>query len=267
MQLADFAALHMPALETDEARHNLILALLGRALADPSGDLQTWTLGPPGACAIRMAGRPIILGEVDRQQARALAQVVRDLDYDGVVGPDRTAPWFIERAQELGHAFADPMPQRIHALSRPPAYSGAPGHARSLSPEDAELFHAWRVAFSREAVPHDPPSTREGSQRILGEGRHLFWIDGGAPVAMAGIVRRTRTAGAIAAVYTPPALRGRGYAGSVTAAIVERVFAEGRKTACLYTDLRNPASNRCYAKVGFTPVCDAWHCVRQRAPA
>ena len=67
---------------------------------------------------------------------------------------------------------------------------------------------------------------------------------------------------AIAGVYTPPPLRGRGYAAAVTAAVVESVFAEGRTAACLYSDLRNPASNRCYAKIGFKPVCHAWHYLR-----
>jgi predicted GNAT family acetyltransferase len=41
----------------------------------------------------------------------------------------------------------------------------------------------------------------------------------------------------------------------VTAATVDSIFAEGRTMACLYSDLRNPASNRCYAKIGFKPVC------------
>jgi len=42
---------------------------------------------------------------------------------------------------------------------------------------------------------------------------------------------------------------------TLTAAVVERIYAEGRKTACLYTDLRNSFSNRCYARIGFKPVC------------
>jgi predicted GNAT family acetyltransferase len=33
--------------------------------------------------------------------------------------------------------------------------------------------------------------------------------------------------------YTPPQLRGRGYAGSVTAAVLERIFTEGKIAACL----------------------------------
>jgi len=84
---------------------------------------------------------------------------------------------------------------------------------------------------------------------------------------MAAITRRVRRTGAISSVYTPPEQRGRGYAGSVTAAVVDRLFAEGKKAICLYTDLRNPLSNRCYAKIGFRPHCDSWYYVRRRRAA
>ena len=80
---------------------------------------------------------------------------------------------------------------------------------------------------------------------------------------MAAIARRVRHTGAIGSVYTPPEQRGRGYAGSVTAAVVDRLFAEGKRATCLYTDLRNPLSNRCYAKIGFRPHCDSWYYVRR----
>ena len=39
---------------------------------------------------------------------------------------------------------------------------------------------------------------------------------------------------------------------------LERLFAEGKTAACLFTDVRNPMSNRCYANIGFAPYCDAW---------
>jgi predicted GNAT family acetyltransferase len=44
---------------------------------------------------------------------------------------------------------------------------------------------------------------------------------------MAGVVRRTHHGVAIAGIYTLPALRSRGYASAVTAALVDNVFAEG----------------------------------------
>jgi predicted GNAT family acetyltransferase len=178
------------------------------------------------------------LGELAPSQCRALADETRDLDYPGVVGPDRTAQWFAQRAIELGLTFLEPIPQQIHLLTDKPNYPGVPGDARVIGPADVELFADWTIAFLREAVPHDPLPSRERLAQIAAEGRHQFWIVDDEPVSMAGIVRRTRHAAAIAGVYTPPALRGRGYAGSVTAAVVERIFAEGKIAACLYTDLR-----------------------------
>ena len=71
------------------------------------------------------------------------------------------------------------------------------------------------------------------------------------------MVRGLRTVAGIGSVFTPVEKRGRGYAGSVTAALCERIFAEGMSAACRYTDLRNPYSNRCYAKIGFKPYCDS----------
>ncbi len=260
----NFLEYHRPALERDEVRHNLILASLGRLALDHPPDLRRWTLGAPGACAVQTPGFPIVLGELTRAQCRALADETRVLDYPGVVGPGRTAFWFAQRAIALGVTFHEPIPQQIHVLRDKPDYPGAPGCARVIAPADAELFADWTIAFVREAVPHDAPPGPQRLAQIATEGRHQFWIVGGEPVSMAGIVRRTRHAAAIASVYTPPALRRRGYAGSVTAAVVERIFAEGKSAACLYTDLRNPASNRCYAKIGFKPVCNAWHYPRTR---
>jgi predicted GNAT family acetyltransferase len=122
----------------------------------------------------------------------------------------------------------------------------------------------WVTSFIREATPHDPEPSRERLDALAREGQHLFWIVDGEPVSMAAIVRRTRNAAAISAVYTPLPLRGKGYAGSVTAAVVEQAFAEGKRIVCLYTDLRNPFSNRCYAKIGFEPLCDSAHIPRTR---
>jgi predicted GNAT family acetyltransferase len=144
----------------------------------------------------------------------------------------------VERARELGQRFRDPIPQRIHALREHPRYPGAHGHARVVGPADSANFTAWLLAFFDEAVPNEPKPSREQIAETVRDGHYLFWVVDGEPVLMAGIVRRTRHTGAIAGVYTPPALRGRGYAGSVTAATVERIFAEGRMAACLYTDLR-----------------------------
>jgi RimJ/RimL family protein N-acetyltransferase len=265
MLLREFADVHCPALERDEVKYNLILGLLGRLLATEAMDVRLWTLGAPGACAMQTSPRnAIILGQLTAEQCYEFAEATLGLDYPGVVGVGLTARLFMERAAERGIKFVEPVPQLIHVLRRPPVYPAIRGSARPVGPADADLFADWLIAFFKEATPHDTPPPRQAAEQTAAAGHYRFWTVDGEPVAMAGIVRRTRHTAAIAGVYTPPALRSRGYGAAATAAVADAVFAEGRTAACLYTDLRNPASNRCYAKVGFEPVHRAWHYLRAR---
>jgi predicted GNAT family acetyltransferase len=140
-----------------------------------------------------------------------------------VVGADDTAHWFAEHAVSLGAKLGQPIPQRIHVLSHPPRYPQAAGSARPATADDASLLHAWLSAFRREATPHDPPPSREDAEKAAHSGRFLLWTVDGEPVAMAAVNRSLRHTGAIGAVYTPPEHRGRGYAGSVTAAVADRI--------------------------------------------
>jgi predicted GNAT family acetyltransferase len=264
MEPAEFTAYHDDVLATDEVRHGVILSMLMQACRGTLDGFMHWTLGGPGQCAVTAARRSLFLGALDESQCRTLAELTAHVDYLGVIGADSTANWLVARAVQLGLRFHDPVPQQIHSISVTPRYPGAPGHSRPVAAQDSTLFVDWMLAFHREAVPHDPPQAREELERIAAGDRFTFWIDKGQPVSMAGIVRRLRNSAAITGVYTPPELRGRGYAGAVTAAVVERIYAEGRKTACLYTDLRNPFSNRCYARIGFKPVCASMQFHRRR---
>jgi RimJ/RimL family protein N-acetyltransferase len=257
MSLAEFIATHVPALECDEVRNNLILGVLAGAVRTGTAIL-TWTLGGPGACAIKWPGRPIILGDVTRYECRALAQATRDLEGAGAVGLEQRPLWFVERARQLGATFAEPVPQRLHVLRSQPAVPAVQGSARPVTAADAPLLADWLQAFELEAVPDEPRAQRAALEKVASEGRHLLWIAGGRPVSVAGVARRLTRVAAIAPVYTPPDRRGRGYGAAVTAALAGRLLAEGKSAVCLYTDLRNAASNRCYAKIGFEGVCDAF---------
>jgi predicted GNAT family acetyltransferase len=262
MQPAEFRTYHEPALQSDEVKHGLILNILARMGSKTPVEVSYWTLGGPGECAVRVGRHSIVLGQLDERQCRRLAELTAHTEYPGVIGPEMTARWFTDRARELGLQFLEPVSQQIYSISDKPRYPGVSGHARPVTTDDAALLADWLTAFYREAVPHDPVPTREELERAAGEERYMFWIDNGRPVSMAGIVRRLKNSAAIAGVYTPPELRGRGYAGSVTAAVVERIYAEGRKIACLSADLGNLASNRCYVKIGFTPLYSSLHFCR-----
>lgn len=266
MELAEFAAFHGPALEANAARHNLILGLIGHAQTMPDHNCTLWSLGTPGACAIKtpQPARGIILGELDRAQCAELARMTANTDYPSVAGPDDSPKWFMAAAEALGVRFRpDGFAQHILALSRPPTRPEVPGHARLATMEDIEVVLAWMTAFGQEAAPEDPPVRRDHAEETIRGGRRFLWEVDGAPVSLAGLGRRIRDCASISPVYTPPEHRMKGFAGAVTAAVVDAIFAEGRSTACLYTDQANPYSNRCYAKLGFEPVCDAWVFLRE----
>jgi predicted GNAT family acetyltransferase len=60
----------------------------------------------------------------------------------------------------------------------------------------------------------------------------------------------------VAPVYTPPDLRGRGYAGAVTSVVTQAALATGADDVVLFTDVANPTSNGLYQRLGYRPIED-----------
>jgi predicted GNAT family acetyltransferase len=58
-------------------------------------------------------------------------------------------------------------------------------------------------------------------------------------------------------VFTPPDVRGRGYAGALVGEVSARLIEEGHRFCFLYTDLSNPISNRLYRRLGYELVCES----------
>ncbi|MBI1385498.1 MAG: GNAT family N-acetyltransferase [Rhizobiales bacterium] len=265
IDLATFQVRHGAALRADPVRHNVALACLEmvRRASNPQA-ARLWSFAPDGGrCALALPTHNIVLCDVEQGDCEALAAGTLGNGHKGVVGPHETAAWFVAAATTAGDRYAPPMRQMIHRLEGAPRYPECPGEARIAGPDDLDRVHEWIHAFGREAVPGDTPPLRENVLVRIGEGRFMLWIVDGEPVSLCGIARHVPGATALAPVYTPPELRGRGYAGAVTAASSERAHADGGGEVCLYTDLANPASNRCYARIGFVPYCPARHYWRQ----
>jgi GNAT superfamily N-acetyltransferase len=265
----EFIARHFAALERNSARHNLLLGLIEQESEAAEPRLATFSLGAAGACAVYSPGRNLVLGELSEAEAHRLAELCAPLRPEGVLGPERTAAWYVDRAGALGQAFHPPVEQLIRALAQPPRHPQVPGLPRLARPEDAALLADWILAFHDEAIPDEPRPSRDSLLAAGARRRHFLWTLHGRPVAMARIARWTRRCGAIGPVYTPPAERNRGFAAAITAHVAERILSEGRDCAALYVKRGNPAANRCYAKIGFQPVCTSLHYRRvvEAAPA
>jgi FR47-like protein len=262
MNGSEFYSMHAPALSRSEIRHNIMLALLGRMVTEPTTEAMTWTLGGAGECAMMMLGKPLLLGEVSDIQCQKLAELTQSLNYGSVVGPDQTSLWFAQHAKTLGIQFHDPIPQRIYSIRTPPVYPNVPGTARPATRDDLDLMCSWIGEFVQVAT-NDAVPNREQVAQIIASNRHMLWVVDDLPVSMAAVNRRINNTAAVGSVYTPLEHRQKGYAGAVTAAVVERIYSEGKTSACLYTDLRNPYSNRCYMKIGFKAECNSMQIIRR----
>ncbi|MFH7340519.1 GNAT family N-acetyltransferase [Streptomyces sp. KHY 26] len=129
------------------------------------------------------------------------------------------------------------------------------GRGRAVGEGDRERLMGWCRRFAAdvgEDVTIDA-GTWAGT-RFAGK-RYTFWeLPDGTPVSMAG--RKPLVAGVaqVDPVYTPDRLRGRGFAGAVTAEVSRAALAAGAREVVLFTNAANPTSNALYQRLGFVRV-------------
>jgi predicted GNAT family acetyltransferase len=159
-------------------------------------------------------------------------------------------------ARHTGGAFHTRMREAMHVLEEvrdPPR--PAPGALRVAAPADRDLLLAWMEEFVREAGVAGPAQAATWVDGSIGRGGLLFWEDG-EPVSMLGVNPKVAGVVRVGPVYTPPPLRGRGYAGTAVAAASRRALASGARRCMLFTDVTNPTSNKIYGEVGYRRVGD-----------
>ena len=143
---------------------------------------------------------------------------------------------------------------RLAELSWPdPAPEGAPRLARE---DDVALMAEWFSAFVHEVDDMGGEDQEAAVRDRISYGGLTVWEADGAPAALAGVTRQVAGMVRVGPVYTPPDLRGHGYASAVTAEVSRAARAAGAGEVLLYTDLANPVSNSIYQRIGYQPVED-----------
>jgi RimJ/RimL family protein N-acetyltransferase len=176
----------------------------------------------------------------------------------GLNGPLAEAEAFAaERQAATGRPYTVGSRHRLYVLSTltPPAPL-PPGAARVGTAADRELLVRWYHAFGEE-LAGVPGNVERIVEERIGHGGLTLWEVDGEPVSMAGSTLPFGDGGIrVAPVYTPKKLRGRGYAGAVTAAVSQAALDAGATEVSLFTDLANPTSNALYQRLGYRPVED-----------
>lgn len=150
-----------------------------------------------------------------------------------------------------------------------PLQSGTVSGRRAIQ-RDLEQLATWRAAYQQETLgaPASPQTLAEAHQAIERsiQERNTWVLEiGGDPVAMTSFNAAIPEAVQVGGVYTPPALRGRGYARAVVAASLRDASADGVERAILFTGEENVAAQRAYQALGFQPVA-GWGLVLLKEP-
>ncbi len=262
----------LPLLMLDEARHDLHLGLVHTLVRHPSvyPSKHLWSVEDAGTvvgAALQTPPHNLVLAQPAAEGANdLLADAIGSagIQVPGVVGGLPEAEAFASAwCARTGDTVRRVMGQGIYSLTQVLPVPAAAGTPRTATPDDLELVAGWIQDFQDEVVPAALRSDPEERRRRLGtmlasveEGIWL-WEAAGQVVSLSGFGGPTPNGIRIGPVYTPPGLRGRGYATTLVADLSRRQLASGQRFCFLHTDLANPTSNAIYRRIGYQRVCDS----------
>jgi GNAT superfamily N-acetyltransferase len=218
-------------------------ALIGVAGHAWNGNLLLQTDADAGALAIaaaRLSRRPVagLLGAVDQVASTRAALGLGD------------APVNLDSEETL-------MALALDRLAVPPALRDGEVTGRPATAADREVLVAWRAAYLVETGVHAPGSSAQALAAAAIDGalaRQQVWVveRDGAPVAMCTHNAVLPDSVQVGGVFTPPALRGRGFARTVVVRSLLDARAAGAARAILFTP--RPDAVAAYRAVGFEPI-------------
>jgi len=256
-------------LTQDETRYGLILGIANALVRVPHrfGQEDPWfcSIGTEtkiNAVVMRtpphMAIMACFSGDVEaiaEELATAISKKYPDIP--GVVGDKELADIFVKHwCGKNDVTIQSTMAQCIYRLVKVNNVPLAPGRFRVATMAEKELLQKWAHAFHVDIGGQARNEPEADIIPALKLRRVFLWVDG-KPVSMALKTRATDNGMSVGGVYTPPELRGKGYATSCVAELSRNILQSGKKFCTLYTDLANPTSNSIYKKIGYNEVADS----------
>ncbi len=256
------------ALELNEAANSLMLGICGVLVEHPNRYRDTpclKTVTDEGGLVLAALMTPphnLVVyhhrGDLGKGAEILVESVLRDgWQVPGIMGPVETAA-VVADAWTAHTGCRSRLAQRLRAyelrqVTIPPPQRG---RLRRATEGDLDLVAEWYCAFQQEIHGRADQEEAQRAAGIRTEARDVFlWEDGGV-VSIAMQNRPTRHGISVGLVYTPPELRGRGYATACVSGLSRLLLASGWEFCALFADLDNPVSNGIYLRIGYKPVCD-----------
>ncbi|MFF3242293.1 GNAT family N-acetyltransferase [Streptomyces sp. NPDC002870] len=201
---------------------------------------------------------PPLLGPMAEPLARALARTLRaaGIGLSGVRGGEAHTYAFADEWAGAQGWTVDARLRLFRLGSLTPQRPAPPGAARRATSADVPLAAAWMRAFAADIGDSSDADQTGNVSRRIADGCLYLWETDGQPVSMAARSPLLAGQSRVSPVYTPSGLRGRGYAGAVTAAVSRDALDAGAEQVLLFADLANPTSNALYERLGYHPLAD-----------
>jgi len=127
---------------------------------------------------------------------------------------------------------------------------------RPIAPDDLPLLTDWRETYIGEVLGQTGPAAKARAEAELAayllKDSHRLLLHHGQPVAMTGFNATLPEIVQIGGVYTPPALRGKGFARTAVALHLDEARRNGATRAVLFA--ANDAAASAYRAIGFQPA-------------
>ncbi|MFD1032087.1 GNAT family N-acetyltransferase [Metaplanococcus flavidus] len=258
-----------PLLYENEDQYSLFLGILSQiqngryedyflALAEEAGEiLGVCLMTPPHPLQIIFFKE-----DTDLEETLALHLKKAELEIPGAIGDKEHAERFAGAWTALTGAIVelqmDEGLYRIDAVVR--GLEKSPGSWRVANKQDAELLEEWYLLFEKE-TGIGASSHRDASMKIeqfLEDKEVYVWEVDGQIVSCMKKSRPSKHGITVSFVFTPKEHRRKGYARTMVAEVTEELLLEFN-FVMLYTDLKNPSSNKIYSEIGYEQIANPVH--------
>ncbi|MEV6393743.1 GNAT family N-acetyltransferase [Streptomyces sp. NPDC051907] len=267
--LASFLATARPHLTRDPARCTALLTIAetlrkhgpyayGGEAPARFGWWQEREGGPVEGVFLQTPPQAPLLGPMHPDLARELAGELRTAGppVSGVKGEDGVCQAFADAWAGQGRWRVETRLRLFRLGTLAPPHPAPGGAARRATRDDVPLAADWLKAFAADVGDTRGADQTDNAVRRVDDGCLFLWETDGRPVSLASRSPLIAGQSRVSPVYTPYELRGRGYAGAVTAAVSRDALDAGAEQVLLFTDLANPTSNALYQRLGYRPLRD-----------